>query len=79
MEFLDQGSDPSRSCNLSCSCSNTRRLTHCAEPGIEPVSQPSQVAADPTVPQWELLVSFSIFLAMGCSGLIRDLSSQPRA
>ena len=29
-------------------------LTHCARPGIEPVSQHSKVATNPIVPQWEL-------------------------
>ena len=33
MEFLDQGSDPSHSCNLCHSYGNARSLTHCAEPG----------------------------------------------
>ena len=30
-------------------------LTHCARPGVEPVSQGCRDAADPIVPQWELL------------------------
>ena len=54
MEFPGQGSDPSRGCNLSHSCSNTGSLTHCAGPGIKPVTQCSQDAADPVVPQQEL-------------------------
>ena len=54
MEFLGQGSDPSHSQDLSCSCSNDRSLTHCARLGIEPASQRSQDAADPVVPQQEL-------------------------
>ena len=55
MEFPGQGSDPSHSCNLSCSCSNATSLTHRTRPGIEPVSQHSQdAAADPAVPQQEL-------------------------
>ena len=33
MEFLSQGLDPSCSCNLSCSCGNTRSLTYCTRPG----------------------------------------------
>ena len=33
-----QGSNPSHSCNLCCSCGNTRSLTHCSMPGIEPLS-----------------------------------------
>ena len=58
MEFLDQGSDPSHSCDLSHSCSNAGSLTHCARPGLEPASQRSQDAANPIVPQPELLNSF---------------------
>lgn len=55
MDFLGQGSNPSHSFDLSCSCSNNARsLTHCARPGIEPVSQGSQDAADPFVPQGAL-------------------------
>lgn len=49
--------DPSRSCNLQCTCGNTGFLTHCVWPGIEPSSQHSQDATDPSVPQWELLVT----------------------
>ena len=55
MEFLGQGSDWSCSCNPSRSCGNARSSTHCAGQGIEPASQGSQDAADPVVPQWELL------------------------
>ena len=36
MEFPGQGSDPSCSCDLSCSRGHTRSLTHCAGRGIEP-------------------------------------------
>ena len=32
--LLGQGLDPSHSCNLSCSCGNTRSLTHYGRPGI---------------------------------------------
>ena len=56
MEFLGQGSDLSYVYNLTCSCSNVGFLTHCAGPGIEPMSQCSQDAANPIVPWWELLV-----------------------
>ena len=38
MEFPGQGSDPSRSCDLSYTCSNAGSLTHCARPRIEPTS-----------------------------------------
>ena len=46
-EFPGQGSDPSYSCDLYCSCGNARSLTHYAGLGMEPVSQCSQEAADP--------------------------------
>ena len=39
VEFPSQGSDLGHSCNLSRRCGNARSLTHCAGPGIEPVSQ----------------------------------------
>ena len=55
MEFPGQGSDPSHSCDLSHSCGNTRSLTHCFRPGIEPVSQHPQDMADPIAPQQKLL------------------------
>ena len=54
MEFPGQGSDLSCSCDLSRSCGNARSLTHCASPGIEPVSQCSPDAADLTELQLEL-------------------------
>ena len=55
-----KGSDPSCSCscNLQCSCSSTRSLSHCARPGMEPVSQHSRDGTDPVVPQWELHVIY---------------------
>ena len=49
-EFLGQGSDPSHSCEQHRG-SNARALTHCARPGIEPVSQGSRNAADPVASQ----------------------------
>ena len=55
MGFLGQGSDPSCSCDLSCSCSNARSLTHCVRLGIEPAFQHSHDAAHPIAPQQELL------------------------
>ena len=62
MEFLGQGSDPSHSCDLSCSSSSAGSLTHCAGLGIEPASQGSQDTANPIAPQWELLeTSLSLF------------------
>lgn len=47
--YMGQGSDPTCSCNLHCSCSfsNTRSLTQCAMPGIEPVSQDSTTTGTP--------------------------------
>ena len=54
MEFPGQGPDLSSSCDLSCSCSNTRSLTHCARLGMEPVSQCFQDATDRIAPQQEL-------------------------
>ena len=54
MAFLDNGSDPSCSCNLCCSCANTGSLTYCAGPGIEPETQRCRDAADLVVPQQEL-------------------------
>ena len=38
MEFPGQGSDLSHRCDLCHSCGNTGSLTHCAGPGIKPVS-----------------------------------------
>ena len=54
MDFPGQGSDPSHSCHLSHSYGNTRSLTHCARPGIEPVPHSSEDATDPVVPQWSV-------------------------
>ena len=50
------GSDPSHSCDLSCSYGNARSLTHCAGVGIQP-RQGSQDAADPITSQQELLTA----------------------
>ena len=55
MEFLGQGSDLSYSYDLSCSCGNAASLTQCAGPGMGPVSQHSQDAADPIAPKQQLL------------------------
>ena len=38
MEFLGQESDPSCSCDLTCSCGNVDPEHTCARPGIEPAS-----------------------------------------
>ena len=48
MGFLGKGSD------LSHNCSNTWSLTHCAGPGVEPVSHCSRDITNPIAPQWEL-------------------------
>ena len=50
--FPGQGSDLSCSYHLG---SSLGCLTHCAGPGIEPVSQRSQEAVNPLAPQLELL------------------------
>ena len=42
------------SCDLCFSCGSARSLTHCAGPGIEPVSLCSRDAANPIMPQQEL-------------------------
>ena len=49
-DFLSWGRDHI----LSCNCGNAGSLTHWAGPGMDPVSQHSRDAADPTVPQQEL-------------------------
>ena len=54
MKFPGQGSDLNHSCDPRRSCSNARSLTHRTGPRIQPVSQGSQDAADPFVPQGEL-------------------------
>ena len=59
IEFPGQGLDLSCSCDPSHSCGNARSLTHCAGPGIKPASQHSQDAANPTMPQQELLIDYS--------------------
>ena len=56
MDFLGQGSNQSRSCDLFHSCGNFRSSTHyCARLETEAESQRSQDVADPFVPQQELL------------------------
>ena len=58
MDFLGLGSDPSHSHDLSWNCNNTTSLTHCAGPGIKPVTQHSQDATDSIAPQQELLIKY---------------------
>ena len=55
MELPGQGSDPC--CSHGLCRSNTGSLTHCAGLGIDPATQWSRDAADPTAPQQELLSS----------------------
>ena len=51
VEFLDQGSDSSCSCDPCHSRGNTRSLTHCAGPGIEPASWWCRDTTNSIVPQ----------------------------
>ena len=53
-----KGSDSSRSCDLNHRRGKAGSLTHHMGPGIQPESQHSPDAADPVVPQWELLAFF---------------------
>ena len=63
MEFPGQGSDLSCSCDLSCICSNARSLTHCAGPGIEPVSQSAPKM--PAIPLCQSRNSHKFFFFFG--------------
>ena len=51
-------------------CGNARYLTHCDGLGIEPVFQCSRDAANPVVPQQELLLALleSLLNHQGCDG-----------
>ena len=70
-DFPGQGSDPSCTCNLNCSCSNTRSLTHYAGPGIKNASHCSQDTANHTEPQQELIFFlFSDGSISTCFGLL---------
>ena len=62
MQLPGQGSDLRHRCDLSLSCGNARSLTYCAGLGMEPVSQHSQDATYPIVPQGELQVLSSFLL-----------------
>ena len=57
VEFPGQGSDLSCSCtpvaNYTAAGARPDPLTHCARPGIEPVSWQCRDTADPTAPQRE--------------------------
>ena len=58
-------------CDPHYSCGNARSLTHCAKAEIKPASQCSRGPANPTVPQWELLLCLlSIGLSFYCWILI---------
>ena len=57
MEFLGQGSDPSRSCG------NAGFLTYWAWPRVEPVSQHCQDATNSVAPQWEHHYCFFFLLS----------------
>ena len=46
MEFLGQGSDPRRGCDIHWSCGSARSLTHYAGPRTEPASQCSRDILD---------------------------------
>ena len=71
MEFPGQGSDLSCSCNLSCSTAGS--LTHCARPGIKPVSQGSQDSTNPVAPQQELLLGgFVLPLKLGNGRILEE-------
>jgi len=64
-----QGSDLSHSCELSHSCGNAWILKPLCQARIQPASQRSQDAADPIVPQRELLLSIfktNCFLILSC-------------
>ena len=55
IEFLGQGSDLNRSCDLcAAAAAMPDPLTHWAWPGIEPASWHCRDAANPLAPQWEL-------------------------
>ena len=55
LELPGQESDLSHSCDLCCSCGNTRSLTYRARPGIKPASQCCRDTDNLFVPQQELL------------------------
>ena len=54
MELRGQGPDWSHRCDLSHSYGNTRSLTHCARPGINPCPSSAQEATHSVVSQQEL-------------------------
>ena len=52
--LLGQASDPSCIHDLSCTCGTAGSLTHCDRLDVKPVTQHSQDAANPIVPEQEL-------------------------
>ena len=54
MKFLGQGSDPSQSCDLSHSSSNSRSFTHCAKREMEPQPSSPKMLLILVVPHQEL-------------------------
>ena len=83
--FPGQGSDQSRSYNLSLSYGSARSSTHCAWLGVEPASQSSPDSTDPVAPQPELpgcllLCRLCPLMRRRFSGLVRSsLSIFPSA
>ena len=74
MEFLGQGSDLNRSCDLS--GSNARSLTSCVGLGMEPASQHSRDTSESTAPHQEFLKWHSfLYVSVSLQGhlLIRIL------
>ena len=69
-----QGSDPSYSCNLSCSCSKARSSIHSARPGVEHTFQCTQDDADPIAPQRKRLTCVAFCLLLGLSFLVFSVS-----
>ena len=79
MELLGHRTDVSLSRKLSCSCGNARSFTHCAGLGIEPMSQHSQDATHPVVPQRELLIpSFNPCPLLHASKQFVDEKTEPQ-
>ena len=61
-KFPGQRSDSSHSCLRSCSCGNTRFLTHCAGQGIEPGYHCSQDAPSPLYHSRNSMIHFFVCL-----------------
>ena len=69
LEFLGQGTDPSCSCHLHCSCGNTGSLTHCPGLGLRPVSWRCRDAVDPVALRrsttFIIFINYFFFTYMG--------------